>query len=675
MPKPSDVILRNPTLERALLEYCLQLSDSSTGWWGERVAGTTFSRRDCYTEWRARYDSRRSVAQLYQDAKDKPFPRGSNIGIGVEQIFGEFLIPTFLANTHDLEPCLQAVDRETGKTDQPLTDFHDSYQREWFLNKRALLERSMREMLTVGGCYHKWTWGSLWKQVERPIYVFAHPVSGPVMLPNQKGEMDFMYADPAMPEEAWPVAPDGKQLRPVKLPTAEMRQVHEGPRLTIRPYESIEFQPGETRLDPNEWDWMCDNFTVSAFYFLGKEGDPFEGKYQNIDKLYQHYKIQPDRVTEKPGKELVDPIPLKEFHMKFPVTASKRPVEIIAVVAPEPRLLLGWRLSPFVRRPYFNRQVRIRRDSPLGIGIPETVAGLRNAIDATFNQEIDHRNIYGHPPVLLSSLAMLDDEEYERVGPGTLWVMGGTLPVSQAAATLPVPPTGSNSVELLNWLIGQTQRLWGVTDLNMNAPTSSLSPNIQTLGAVREVLNQGNIKFGHMTKRISETDTKEFDFQHEMWRAMMSNTRTAQGTDGGITVDPGNRETFFRSNVTIRAVGNGLSTNPILRSQALVQVYQLLAQDPFIAGDMDVRKDLDEQLLAAMGVKLSLKTSDEMKFLQLVSAVMRTPGGQQRIVAALGQSMQELQAMGAGEQQQAQPGNGATPKQRMNGNVPKAVPA
>lgn len=645
-------------MELALLDYCYQISSDAQNWWYELPGNSPLSRRGIYNEYRLRYEARRSIAQLDKDAKDKPFPRSSNIGIGVEQIFGEFLIPTFLANTHDLEPTLQAVERGTGRIDQALTAYHDSYQREWFMNKRVLLEESCREILTVGGCFHKYYWASHYRQIEVPVYVFSHPLTGPVQVPDPgTGQMDYMYADPNMPKDMWPVGSDGVKLQIQKIPSAKFSQVYQGPRLALRPYEAIEFPPGETRVDPNEWDYLVDNFSVSALWFLGREGDPFEGKFQNLDKLYEHYKVKPDDLAQRPDKRMTEQIPLKEFHMKFPVTKSGRPAEIIATVAVEPRLLLGWRLSPFVRRPYFNRQVRVRKDSPLGVGIPETVWGLRNAIDATLNQELDHGNIYGHPPVLMSSSAMLEDEDYELIGPGTQWVMSGNIPIQQAAMALPMPPRGGGSIDLLNWLVGNTQRIWGVTDLNLNAPTSALSPNISTATAAVSVMNQGNIKFGHLVKRLSEVDTKEFDFQHEMWRAMMSIDRVVEMNGTPLTVKSQEREKFFREGVMIRARGDGLSTNPILRDRTLSEAYAMFANDPFIGGDQEVRKDLLEQILSVKGIRLNLKEPDEMKFLQMVSQLMRTPVGQQAITQGVGQAMQVLQAQVA-QQGGGQNGNG-----------------
>jgi len=658
VPNAADIVLRTPELEKSLLEYILQVTDSSENWWMSTIEGTVQSRLDWFKEFRARYEARRSVADLYRDAKDEPFPLSANVGVGVEQIFGEFLIPTSLANTYDLDPMLQAVDEQTEKENRPLTVFHDNYQRSQELGKRAMLERSIREILTVGGVFHKWAWSSIWKQQEVPVFVFAHPQFGPVMVPNpETGEQDFMYADPNMPSDHWPVGPDGVKLRIKKLPSSKMSLLREGPRLAIRPYEAMEFPAHETRIDCSEWDWLADNFTVSPFWFLGREGDPFEGGLQNLDKLWDFLKVDPNTVARNPTKRISEPVKLKEFHGKFPVTRSGRPVEIYALLAVEPKLLLGWRLSPFPRRPYFNRQVRTRKESPLGVGIPETVWSLRNALDATLNQDLDAGNLYNHPPLLLSSLAMMDDEDYEQVGPGTQWVLGSP-DIRSAAGFLNPPISKRDPIASLNWLIGMTQRIWGVTDFTTGAPTESLSPNISTATGAAIVQSQGNVKFGHLTKRLSESDTQEYQMVHAMFRAMLANPRMVSVDGKPLEVKPSDREEFFAERFRIRAVGNGISTNPTIRQQVMMQYYPLISQDPLTAQDLEFRKEYLQRMLDNLGLEMTVKDGSEMQFMGLIRQLMQTPNGQQRLTQAVQISLQELQAA-----QAAQGGgqNGGTP--------------
>ena len=480
----------------------------------------------------------------------------------------------------------------------------------------------------------------------------------PVMVPNQEtGAVEPIFADPNMPEELWPVGPDGVKLKIAKTPSITTEKIREGPQLSLRPYESILFPPGSQATDPNDWDYIVDKFTVTPYWFLGKEGDPFEGKLQNIDKLWRILKIDPNMLHLKPDQRLFEPINLCEVHFKFPATQTGKPVELIAIIDPEHNLLLGWRVSPFHRRPYFHRLVWSRdkkEQSPHGKGIPETIWGLRNALDANLNQDLDAGNLYNHPPLLLSSLAMLEDEDYEMVGPGTQWVMQDI----NGAKFLPPPISKRDPLAMENWLFSMAQRVWSVTDLNLNAPTSSLSPNVSTATGVVSVLNQGNIKYGHLTKRLSVVDTKEYQFCHEMFRTMLANPRMISVKGKPIVIGPEDREQFFRRTVRIVAVGNGVTTNPTLRQQIFSNLYQIFVstQNPFVIGDLEVYKELTDRLQNAFGANLSLKDPQILQDLTLIQRVLQTQNGRARIAQAVQESVAELQAA----QQLQQQGQGVT---------------
>ena len=637
----ANLILRGNAIDKRILEYALQIISQSDGWWQGGMPGTVFSRRDQFAEYRLRMDGRRSVAGLYKDAKDEPFDNSSNVGVPAEQIFSEFLIPTFLANTHDLEPMLQAVDTATEEVDDALTAFHDRYHRIELSTKRQLLEESLREVLTVGSVFHKWTWGSVWKQREVDFTVFTHPLGGqPILQPNpQTGQSEPWFVDPKMPDELWPVDPaTGIKLKVKKLPATDFDLVREGPQLTVVTAESILFPPSANTVDPDSWDYAGHRYAVSPWWFLGREGDPFDGKLQNLHLLWKWLGVKPDDVYRRPDGKLTQPVRLAELQMKFPVDASGKPVEVIALVAEEAKLLLAWRVSKFPRRNLFARQVFSRGQHPLGKGIPETSYGLRSALDASVNQDIDAGNLYNHPPLLLSSLAMLEDEDYETTGPGTQWVMTDI----NGAKFLPTPIGKRDPIARENWLLSMLQRMWGVTDLNLNAPTDSLAPSLSTARGTEAVLNQGSIKFGHLTKRLSETDTLEYQFGHDLFAEMLANPKTVSIKGKPVTIKPEQRQEFFRATVQILSRGNGITTNPALRQKVLAQAYAPVMQNPFVANDLEAMKDFFEQYLSAYGIKLTLKDPPALQQSQMFLELMQTAEGQQILPQAMQSVIQAL---------------------------------
>lgn len=639
-----SAIVPSESLNRRILDYVLAMTERR-GFWSATVSGTELSRRDELTEYRLRMEGRRSVADLYHDVKSEPFDGASNVGIGIEMIFAESLIPLLLANTHDLEPMLQATFKGTKKVHDDLTTFHDTYHRFEVPEKRELLEASTRELLTTGSAFHKWTYGRLWRQSQVDFPVWTHPLSGQPILTQDPGTGQMLPkpADPSTPKEAWPLDPATRM--PLTLDTLKAVKpllIREGPELCVRPVEAILFPLGETRPDPNRWDWVAEDFEVSAYWLLGRQQDAMHGA-MDVTLLWRWLGIDPNALYADPIKlaSSLKPVKLRAFHGKYPATADGTPIEIVALIATEAKVCLGWQPSPCPRRPYFNRQVWGSGTSPIGKGIPETVFAMRSAMDALLNQELDAGNLDNHPPLLLSDLAMLEDEEYETTGPGATWIMRDV----NGAKFLPTTLHRRDPVSLLDWLISNTMRIWGVTDLMLNAPSQSLSPNVKTAHGTQAILNQGSIKFGHLTKRLTATETLEYQYVHDVFRIMLANARRV--TQGGkpMQLDPTKREEYFAEDIQLAAVGNGISTNPILRQRTYSEFVSAAAgmQNPFLIRDLEAYKQLTDQWVAAYGIDVTTKEPQALQQSRLFLELMQTPEGQQAIPAVMQQVIQSLQ--------------------------------
>lgn len=638
-----SAIVPSPELDKRILDYVLLITERDKGWWEQDVTGTTVNRRDEFLEYRLRMENRRSVAQLYHDAKTEPFDGSSNVGVGLEAIFAEFLIPLLIANTHDLEPMLQARVKGTKQVQEDVTSFHDSYHRYQVPEKRELLEYSTRELLTVGSAFHKWTYGRFWEQAEVDFPVWLDPITQqPLMqLDPKTGRMLPQPADPATPEDLIPKNSLGMPMKLGRLKAVQRGLKREGPELSVVSAERMIFPAGETRPDPVSWDRLGEDFEVSPYWLLGREGDPFQGKL-NLKPLWKYLGLDPDQLHKDPLKlaQQIKPIKLRSFHGLYPAAANGEPVEIVCLVAVDAKLNLGWRPSPFPRRPYFNRQVWHSGTSPIGKGIPETVFSLRSAMDALLNQEIDSGNLYNHPPLLLSDVAMLEDEDYETTGPGATWIMRDI----NGAKFLPPPISQRDPVNLLNWLMSNTMRVWGVSDLMLNSPSNALSNSPDTASGTRDILNAGSVKFGHLTKRLATTDTKEYQYVHESFRRMLANPLLVTVEGKPQMLDAAKREAYFSEQLQLAAVGNGISTNPIMRQQALTQ-FLLMAQkmqNPFLIGDLETYKQLTEQWAAASGVEVKLKDPQALQQAQVFLELMQTPQGQALLPQAIQATIQQV---------------------------------
>ena len=642
MPSP---IVPSEVLDRSILDYVLTITERARSWWTQEVHGTTLSRKDEFQEYRLRMEGRRSVAELYADAKTEPFDGASNVGVGIESIFSEFLIPLLLANRHDLDPMLQVTQKGSRVVQDDLTTFHDTYHRFEVPQKRELLEYSAREVLTVGSAFHKWPYGRLWRQSQVDFPVWVDPMTKQPMMSFDQGtgRMLPQPADPKTPEELIPRNALGMPMTLGNLKAVQSNLKREGPELAVRPVEAIGFPDGETRPDPDSWEWLSDDFQVSPYWFLGREGDAFQGKF-NLKPLWRWLAIDPDHLYEDPIRlaQSIRPIRLRVFHGKYPAAADGSPVEIVCLIARDAKLNLGWLPSPFPRRPYFNQQVWHSGTCPIGKGIPETVFSLRSAMDALLNQDIDHGNLYNHPPLLLSDLAMLEDEDYETTGPGATWIMRDI----NGAKFLPTATGGRDPLNLLNWLISNAMRIWGVTDLTLNQPSNALSNTPNTARGTRDILTTGSVKFGHLTKRMTAVDTTEYQYVHEAFRLMLANPKLVTQEGQPFTLPSEKREQYFGEQYQVSAVGNGISTNPILRQQTFTQV--LIAaqrmQNPFLIGDLEAYKQLTDAWVKAHGIDITTKDPEALQQSQVFLALMQTPEGQQVLPQILQQLAQAVQA-------------------------------
>jgi len=105
------------------------------------------------------------------------------------------------------------------------------------------------------------------------------------------------------------------------------------------------------------------------------------------------------------------------------------------------------------------------------------------------------------------------------------------------------------------------------------------------------------------------------------------------------------------------AVGNGISTNPILRQKALGEYAGAMTstQNPFVIGDLEVYKQLTEQMTSAFGIDLTLKDPQALQQSKLFLDMMQTPEGQKILPLAMKATIETIQKQRA---MQAEMGGG-----------------
>ena len=643
MPPVSDYLRTDAAMEKKLLEYIEQTSANASSWWHESYIGTTETRASRLDRYRKRYEARRSVASLMSDAKTLPFRGASNVGVGMEQIMGEWLIANSLANTVDLDPPLDVYDPTTGQTDHLVQTFYrDRYVQQ--LQMRTIYETLLREVFQTGTTISKWESWSAKHSRERVAWVLFDPQTHePLMVPGENGKPTPIEADPETPLERLPLTPSGQRVKVGRISSIDHEMSGWQPRFRVRAVEQIKAPPTATTQDPNDWDFVHEEYIVNAWWFLSRQGEMYEGKIPKarLEQLWRVLGVSPEEAWRRPNGQLVQPVKVRESHLKFPASASGEPVELVVQSLPEHHFILSWRMTRLPRRPYFVHQVWHRTNHWMGVGIPETLFSLRNAMDALLNQDLDAGNLYNQPPLLISSLAGLNDETFEMAGPGAVWYLRDINGVK----FLPPPIRSRDPITMLNWLVSMAQRLWGVTDLNLNAPTSSLSPNIRTATGATLVTQQAMVKFGHFIRNIESVRSLELALMHVLHRELWNGNEVVRDENGQPTTLTKARLYEY---LQVRAVGDGLLSNPILRQQRLQELAITHAEmkNPVIYGDPEVLFELTKQLNEGSGVHLPIKPPKELQDMRLALALTKTPSVQR----VLPQGMQELQGMLAQEQ-------------------------
>ena len=185
-----------------------------------------------------------------------------------------------------------------------------------------------------------------------------------------------------------------------------------------------------------------------------------------------------------------------------------------------------------------------------------------------------------------------------------------------------------------------------MTDLTLNQPSNALSNTPNTARGTRDILTTGSVKFGHLTKRMTAVDTTEYQYVHEAFRLMLANPKLVTQEGQPFTLPSEKREQYFGEQYQVSAVGNGISTNPILRQQTFTQV--LIAaqrmQNPFLIGDLEAYKQLTDAWVKAHGIDITTKDPEALQQSQVFLALMQTPEGQQVLPQILQQLAQAVQA-------------------------------
>jgi len=477
-----------------LADYVKLLTDQTIAYREEKNwNGMSFE--DFIKNQEERFKAMRSIRGLdYKDLpKDSPWPGCSDIGIPIDAI----TIQSIVARTDRVEFERLPLTHITpvGQSDVASAPKVEAYLDWQKMNKmRIRIPKMMatRKSLTCGSFFRKFIFEEYFVYDDEDILALRDPDTKQ-LLKDENNELIGIGLD-----EPIPLNESGHPYQAVWMKSAKKKMYYRGPAIYGRSPTQILWPKDETNYDPQEWDWWCDLYDRSMEWLetTGKQIG-----FKNIDKLISiaNARITRDNPDAKLDKKKL--VKIREWYGTYEVNGKER--ELVVVIAPEYNILLGWDFDKFKQKTGMNRLVH-RCPIPMegqviGMSVPTFIKGLRDALDASWNQMIDRGQRFNNPPVIYGYGSGFDPNKHnwgyrfwpEKV-PGSLRVLA-------------TPHTEQIEFAKIELLIGLIQRLFGVTDTTSGVE----NPNNQTYGGITTLLAEGNVNIDMLIQTLNESNIQE----------------------------------------------------------------------------------------------------------------------------------------------------------------------
>lgn len=494
------------------------LKDDIVKWVSESRAhyADRFKEVDEYVK---RYEAKRSISGLMgwgddpkKNPKDKPWNNSSDIGIPIEAFTIEGLLPRFLKVCYGATPIVWV----RGVSDDDLAQAPTVQQALNFqLTKKIKIYRNMKMVFknTVmqGDGIAKCVWEEETKIINRVVYYIQNPMTGEI-LNDETGKPVEIKGDTELP----PINDEAQSQEKIKKILSEEKKIYDGPKIYSRNIKQVIIPKDACSPEIDELDWMCDTYERTIDWCKRRVGDEEEGKF-NAKAVAE---LEEDILVKNPATHKENhnysKILISEWHGKYDVNNDGLDEEIVVFIGSTNLLgtsnfkdtaqnskLLGWMISPYPKRPFFHYQIIPMDNSFYGKGVPEFLIGIRNLIDAVFNQMIDRGSIANNPPLAVPPDHDPDETPY---GPGAQW------PTDNPAAyrVIELPKSEQLEFSKMEFLLGLVQKLFGVTDYALGSE-SSIASN-RTASGIMTIVGEGNIKFDDMIRALQDVNEDLYDF-------------------------------------------------------------------------------------------------------------------------------------------------------------------
>jgi hypothetical protein len=556
-------------------------------------------------EYIKRYEAKRSISGLLgwgddprKNPKDSPWEGASDVGIPIDAFTIEGLLPRFLKVCYGSKPIVWV--RGTGQSDvqtAPIVQEALNYQLSRLIKIYRRMKLIFKTVVLEGDGFAKCVWEKETRPFNKIVYYLQNPITMQLVT-DEKGKPVEVKKD-FIPQE-----PDAMGILPVvtREEVQEEKVIYEGPMVYGRTIKELIIPKNACGPEIDEWDWICDTYEVTFDFLSGNEGDIKEGKFKNVDKIRDEILAK----TSDHNKAMRKPIKIYEWYGTYDINEDERDEEIVAFICPEYKVLLGWMLIPFPIRPFFHYQIIPMEGRPFGKGVPEFLTGLRDMIDAVFNQMIDRGSINNNPPVIVP---VDHEDEFNPFGPGVKWKSDNP----GAYRVLELPKSEQVEFAKMEFLLGMVQKLFGVMDYAV-AETGGLAGN-RTASGIMTVVGEGNIKFDDMIRALQDTNEDLYDFI-----VLLNSENLDDNFIYQLTEQQGNpfktiNKSYWAGNYDYESVGNSININrQIEQDRALLSYRETVnsyGRNPAIS-ELTML-DVSKNLFSAIDIRnVRLKTEEEM---------------------------------------------------------------
>ncbi len=514
-------------------------------------------------EYTKRYEAKRSISGLLgwgddpkKNPKDSPWEGSSDVGIPIDAFTVEGLLPRFLKVCYGSKPI--AWIRGTGQSDVPKAPIVQealNYQLTRMIKIYRRMKLIFKTVVLEGDGYAKCVWEKQTRPFNRIVRYLQDSITQQIQFDAQGKNIEV--------KEDYVPQPDpqtGITFEVVKDEIQEEKTIYEGPMIYGRTIKELVIPKNADSPNVEDWDWICDTYEKTFDWLARREGDIKEGKFKNIDKIFE------DVIGKSAdhNKAMRTPIKIFEWYGKYDINDDNKDEEIIAFVCPKYKVLLGYMLSPFPVRPFFHYQIIPMEGRPFGKGVPEFLIGMRDMVDAVFNQMIDRGSITNNPPIIVPSE---HEDELNPFGPGVKWKSDN----ANTYRVLELPKSEQMEFAKINFLLGMVQKLFGVMDYAV-ADTGGLAGN-RTASGIASVIGEGNIKFDDMIRALQDINEDLYEFIVNLNADNLDDDFIYQLTEQKENPFKSINKSYWAGNYDFESAGNSININRGIEQQNALLSY------------------------------------------------------------------------------------------------------